>query len=326
MRRSGKSLYPPIDSSAQELKHRLGTFTPDSLLFLAAGLLDHSADLLEEGEGRAAYELLERELSEVYDLATRMRCLSRLGLVVRSHRMYRHCSEEPSTSYAWKPGGYATSLDFLYGGIMPLGTPKSAAMLFEQLTGSTFALSVRLQKTLMRAYIEDVRTRRKRPRILALMPGHLRELEDGPLDLRSVDFSALDEQGTVCAFLSHKYRRQIEINATPLSRIEGSLRGRGGFDLIYAPLLLTITPDERARRLLCELKNQLVVGGRLVVGNVATTADLRGYLALFGRKRLLFRSRSDLKALVDGLKCEVYGDPFNNLNYLILEKGFVPVS
>ncbi|ADP71896.1 hypothetical protein Rvan_2685 [Rhodomicrobium vannielii ATCC 17100] len=322
MQRIGKSPSLTVDTSVQGLKHRLGTFTPDSLLFLAQGILDHSADLLDEGDGRHAFELLERELSEVYDHARRLRCLSRLRLAARSHRIYRHCQDEPFTSYASaKPGGYAVSLDFLNGGLMPLGTPKPAAMIFDHLTASTFALSVRLLKTLTRAYIEDVRTRRARPRILALGAGHLRELEDGPFDLSRVEFTVLEQDEAVCAFLGHKYQKQLTIINASLGEVESSFRDRGSFDLIYAPLMFTLMSDERARRLLGILKNQLAGGGKLIVGNVAATADLRGYLTLFARKGLQFRCRPELKALADGPKFDVYGDPFNNINYLILKNG-----
>ncbi|WP_415187356.1 hypothetical protein [Rhodomicrobium sp.] len=321
MRRTGKNLSLAADPAAQGSKQRLGTFTPDSLLFLAQGILDDSADLLEEGDVPAAYKLLERELSEVFDLAKRLQCLSRLRLVTRSHRMYRHCREDPFTSYASaKSGGYAVSLDFLNGGLLPLGTPKGAARIFDQLTTSTFALSVRLLKTLTRAYIEDVSTRRASPRILALGAGHLRELEDGPLDLSRMEFTALERDAAVCAFLSRKYQSQITIIQPSSDDIEGLFREKGGFDLIYGPLLLTLLSDRRARRLLGVLNNQLANGGKLIVCNVAATADLRGYLALFSRPGLQFRSRPDLKALAEGARSDVFGDPFNNINYLILER------
>jgi len=325
MRRFEKISSTKLGASPDRLKKALSSgFTPDSLLFLARGLLDHAVHLLEEGDAHGAYEVLERELSAVYDIAQRLRCLHRLRIVARTHRISRHCREEPCTSYAFAKsgGGYAVALDFLYGGLAPLGTSKPALMLFNEFTSSNFALSMRLLKTLMRAYIEDIRSRCGKPRILALGSGHLRELEGDPLDLDCVEFTAVEPDAAVCALLRRKYRKRLAVVHAPLGKVENLAADLGRFDLIYTPLLTSTMSDGQARIHLAALKQQLNRGGRLVVGNIATMANVRGYLALHAPRGLHFRSHPELRALINEEKCDVFGDPFSNINYLIVNEGF----
>ncbi len=299
------------------------------LRHLTAALDEAQAQILGgDGERGTAdlVDLLDRVLNEI-PVAAHDAVLK----ACREHTLHQVLLEDPYTARAFhKPRGYAgdaVMLDYLYSGLVPPGTSPVGADVFRATTGCATARSVVARRNLLSCAIDRAAENRRRPNVLAVASGHLREavgsnsLAAGGLG----SFLALDQDAESLSVVERDYG-SLGVRAVRES-VGALLKRRVVFselDLVYAAGLFDYLDDRTARALVEILFSTLLPGGRLLVANFTPRHQARAYMAWFMDWRLICRDEVGLASLTTGIatsdiaETQLFTDAPGNIAYLEL--------
>jgi hypothetical protein len=224
-------------------------------------------------------------------------------------------------------------MDYIYG----LGEAKQAACdatprgrrIFEYMGTRPSARAVRYRRQLIGSLIDRVADGGG-TRVLALAAGHLREVEvsaavrAGRLD----NFVAFDQDEESLAVVARDYAR-LGVRTTPGS-VRQILSGKanpGQFDFVYAAGLFDYLSAPVAAALTNRMFEMTRPGGLMLIPNFLTGVRDRGYMEAFMDWQLIYRNRSDMRALAAALPakavagCQVFDDPDDAITFLLVSKA-----
>jgi SAM-dependent methyltransferase len=263
---------------------------------------------------------------EAWDREIKPACLS--------HPLREMVHQDPYTYRAYaKPRGYAgdaVMIDYIYAGRPPVGTTVLGEKIFSYTTGCSNGQSVRARRDRIAALIDEVAGLQRKPRILSVACGHLREVErctalwDGQVE----EFIALDQDAETLGVVERDYGK---IGVRPIRMTIRELLRNGfrrvGFDLVYATGLYDYLPDPIAERLTKNLFALLAPGGRLLLANFLPDSMGRGYMEAFMDWRLVYRNLHRIGTLALNLPAGavarqiVSQDEWGNIGYLEVRKA-----
>jgi hypothetical protein len=250
--------------------------------------------------------------------------------VCRRHPICATLHEDPLTHRSFQePRGYsgdAVMIDMVYdhaaGGIQR--TPIS-----RYLGDCPAAQAVRHRRSLI-ANIVDKLGGEKKPRILSIAAGHLREAELSTAFQRGQieEWVALDQDDESLNECQRRYRGSIirPIKGTVRQLLSGKL-ALGEFDFVYAAGLFDYLSVHVARALISNMFEMLKPSGMVLVANFAPSLADAGYMEAFMDWRLTYRSEQDMEALLAVLEsnlasnARVFTDPWNAILYATAERS-----
>ena len=255
----------------------------------------------------------------------------------RQHRVMELLHRDPFTFRAFsKPRGYAgdaVMMDYIYGREENWTPPESDEIgrhIFNFTTQAPASEGVRSRRAFIAARIDRLVEEKRRPHILSIASGHLREAElSAAIRRRKTGrIVALDADALSLAEVGESYSRYgVEtINASFRDMI-GNQSRTGEFDFVYSTGLFDYLNQRIARRLVTGMFNMLRPGGILLVANFLPAVRDIGYMETFMGWNLIYRSRSDMMDLTMGIPEEdvkevtVLSEEYRNIVFLQLTKN-----
>jgi SAM-dependent methyltransferase len=256
---------------------------------------------------------------------------------VRPHAVYRELLEDPFVRHsATRPRGYpgdAELLDFIYRSSNIRARVDAASPLGRKLYRFSCETpapeAVRLRSALAAAEIDHAAAHGRRPHILSVACGHLREagivrsLSAGTLGR----YVGVDQDPQSLALVRREYGplgvEAIEFAVRELIR-KGDVLGR--FDFIYVLGLYDYLSDETGGRLLKRLFGMLNPGGKVWVANFTGDPWSVGYMEAVMDWWLIYRSTEQLAAFRSVLPAhavassDVFLEPTGNVAFLEVVK------
>lgn len=255
----------------------------------------------------------------------------------RQHPVCRRLHADPLTYRAYtKLRGYpgdAALLDLIYSAedkeFEPAGLDQSAQSVFHYTRTSPASRAVRLRRRRIADLVDTIAARIRRPRILSIAAGHLREasLAQSCIEQRLGEWVALDQDRESLSVIARDY---AHLGVTPR---HGTVRSvlRGGtnrYDCVYAAGLFDYLPQQTAQRLINAMFALLNPGGELLVTNFVPEIPDVGYMECVMDWHLIYRTPEemlDLAALVPTEQVEqlvLSSESDRNLIFLrIIRKG-----
>ena len=271
-------------------------------------LLDTADARIGDGEVFEAMEALLVGLTSVRRSTSPEAWRALAECQVRRHPVFATIHQAPFTRRAFaKPRGYpgdAITLDYIYGLERPVSVPEVVRHLYAWEFQTPSCRSVRARKALLAEQIDAAGSRTRRPRILSLACGHLREARDAMLllDRGAGAFFAVDQDAESLATVAS------EFGAYGVDAVQGSVRGvlarkvaYTNLDLVYAAGLYDYLADPLAVQLTARLFAMLGSGGRLLVPNFNPSLRDIGYLEAFMDWWLLYRDDDDMNRLLTAI-------------------------
>jgi SAM-dependent methyltransferase len=205
-----------------------------------------------------------------------------------------------------KPFGYAGDFQMMDWTYTQFVGPRGRGRLWDQFYHRQDApLAVRDRKERFGRLLQDMaQSTMTRPlRILNVGSGSGRELLDGAVHARlgpeeldvlcvEIDARAVDYARTL---LGDRWKRSVHFHQGNALRF----RPPGEYDLVWSAGLFDYLDDRLAAFLLRILWRAVAPGGRLVVGNFATSHRTRAWIEWCGGWFLVHRSEEDAKELVN---------------------------
>jgi extracellular factor (EF) 3-hydroxypalmitic acid methyl ester biosynthesis protein len=273
-------------------------------------LLDDTLERLARHDAvGAAMCALAAGLGEIYSGSDRA-SWSDVVAMCKAHPLYAVLGEDPLTHRARaKPPGYAGDAvmhDYIYRGFRHASPSPLGREIFTYTARySRAARSVLERRERVAHRIDATSEQRRRPRILSVGCGHLREaalskaVRTGAIEL----LCALDPDPDSLGVVSRQYGDLpgIELIAASVTDlVKGTLRF-ADFDLIYAANLYDHLPDGVARSLLTVLAAGLNNGGALLIANSLPAPATVGFMEAFMDRSLVWRTENELAALARGI-------------------------
>jgi extracellular factor (EF) 3-hydroxypalmitic acid methyl ester biosynthesis protein len=284
--------------------------------------LDGYHERLQSVTSVAIVDELLRELDTFYDIAAHTGTLAAFRTTCQAHPLHQIALQDPFTARAFnKPRGYAgdaVMLDYIYRQRPQHLTELGAAVHF-MTTREGAAKSIIWRRDRLGAEIAKTIRRTRKARILAVVSGHLRELDVVRATETRRDFKivALDQD---VESLQEAVNSNPDINITPINKsISHLFKAQDGakYDLIYSAGLFDYLATKTASGLLTRLMEMLAPAGRLVVGNYAPENYGRGYMEGMMGWSLIYRSEAELEVLLESNEeRRVYRDEPGNVVYL----------
>ena len=275
----------------------------------ASALLDAALTRIRGGEVFDGMDELVAGLDAVRRSSTAGQWRDVCKAEVRTHELFFLMQQSPFTRRAFaKPRGYpgdAVTIDYIYG-LQPLGPCVSQQVrdLYACEFRSASCRSVRARRTLLAGQIDLAGARSRRPRILSMACGHLREARDATLllDQGAGAFFAVDQDPTSLAVVG------AELELFGVAPVHGSVRGvlagkvaYANLDLVYAAGLYDYLGDPLAIQLTARLFAMLRPGGRLLVPNFNASLRDVSYLEAFMDWWLVYRDDADMTRLMSAI-------------------------
>jgi SAM-dependent methyltransferase len=232
-----------------------------------------------------------------------------------------------------KPRGYAGDadlIDFLYGEAPSKANTALGVAVGDFMREQPSAVSVRQRRRLIAQELDAVAHRVRRPRVLSIACGHLREAQRSAavLEGRVGEYLALDQDRESLALVDR------ELKGLNVRTVEGSVRsilaGKVRFsdlDFVYSAGLFDYLSTRAASKLTSAMFSMLRPGGKLLVGNFGKDVPEAGYMEAFMDWWLIHRDEADLQAWADAIPIEqrastrIYRDEPGNVLYLELVRG-----
>jgi hypothetical protein len=245
----------------------------------------------------------------------------------RQHPIFQLLKQDPYTSRAFdKPRGYpgdAVMLDYAYYQQPPSDASELGKRIFNVVTSSPNALSVRWRREHIAWLIEQMAGQREALSLMSVACGHCRELEllTPSTRARITRFVAFDNDAETLT-----QARQVSPEITTWQCNVKSLPANGehnGFDFIYSIGIYDYLSHAQAATLTTWLMARLNPGGRLLIANFTADNWGRGYMEAFMDWNLVLRSREQMRGFIpQGASPHtcLYFDPYRNVIYLLLSR------
>jgi len=252
----------------------------------------------------------------------------------RLHSLRELLHQDPLTERAFsKPYGYqgdADLLDIIYrqdwAGIYHKPVSLLGRRIFDYTIACKAPSAVRTRRDMLAGTIERVCERVRRPHILSVACGHLREASLAPSVMAGHvgRFVALDQNAAAIATVNR------ELGRLGVRAVQGSIKlVLGGplaeerFDLIYAAGIYDYLEDRFARRLTAKLFNMLKPAGQLLIANFLPDIEDVGYMEIYMDWRLNYRDAAAMEGLTRDIQARIadqriYSDVTNNIAFLEL--------
>jgi extracellular factor (EF) 3-hydroxypalmitic acid methyl ester biosynthesis protein len=254
---------------------------------------------------------------------------------IAPHPIRHRLHEEPFTRRAFeKPRGYpgdAPLLDLVYRDepttefLTPLG-----ARLHAWAGQHSGCRSVRERRTILAALIDRVAGETRRPRILSLACGHLREahVAESVRDGRIGEFFGIDQDAETLALVERELgtSRVTPVRMT-IRRFLGAPTALGTFNLAYAAGLYDYLVPDIAAAVTRAMFAALQPGGTLLVGNFAPELPEIGYMEAIMDWRLIYRTEAEVERFVASIdrdaivESSIARDTGGNVVYLTVRKA-----
>ncbi len=250
----------------------------------------------------------------------------------RSHplrELLHHC---PYSRHGYeRPRGYAGDaelIDYVYAQRATAATPLGQSI-YQFLYQQTGPQSVRERRLILAKEIDTIADRVRKPQVLSIACGHLREAElsCAVRERRVGRFLAVDQDQSSLEEVARQHPGGI---VQPVCHdVRSIVRGRTVYepqDLIYSAGLYDYLSQNVAQRLTHRLFKMLKPGGRLVIANFALSTPDAGYLEAFMDWWLVYRDEEqmrDLAAEIDPAqvgRLNMFRDSVGHVIYLELER------
>ena len=248
----------------------------------------------------------------------------------RQHPISELLKQDPYTRRAFeKPRGYpgdAEMLDYAYYPTTPSDASEVGRRVFEVVTTSPNALSVRWRREHIAKLMVELAEKRPSFDVLSVACGHCRELEllDDTTRSKINRFVALDhdEQTLQRAGIVNQGLKLTtwQCNVKKLPEHDG----QSGFDFIYSIGIYDYLQRYQAEKLTEWLWAKLNPGGELLIANFTPDNWGRGYMEAFMDWNLTLRSREQMRRLIPSSSVHVnsclYFDPYRNVSFMRAQK------
>jgi SAM-dependent methyltransferase len=254
--------------------------------------------------------------------------------VWQEHPLRQLVHQDPFTRRAFvKPRGYAGDaelLDYIYGlRTMPGDTTCLGAAIFSFMLQEPAPRAVRERRDLLAARIDELATRVKQPRILAVACGHLREAQKSVAVREGLvgQFVALDQDRASLAVVKDEQAGN-GVEATHGS-VKSILKGETvfeDFDLVYSTGLYDYLPQPVAIDLSTRLFRMLKPGGQLLIANFLPDVPNVGYMESCMGWPLIYRNDEELAGVTQDIPAmqiasqRTFHDRLENVVFLEVEK------
>jgi len=259
--------------------------------------------------------------------------------ICRQHPILADLHLDPLTQRSFhKPRGYAgdaVMLDMIYGierEQVPAPTTELGKAIFKYTAGlGRSPMAVRYRRSLIATNVDELSNSKqhKKPRVLSIASGHLREAEL----TQAVHSSNLHEWVAVDSDEESLRECSRSYGGSCIQPIKGSVRqilaGKfdlGHFDFIYAAGLFDYLSNSISQALVSKIFEMLKPGGKLMVANFAAGFPDAGYMEAFMDWWLIYRSEQDMEEMFKVLKGDdvtdkrVFTDPLNAIVYATAQK------
>lgn len=304
------------------------------------GLFDSVYETLSDRPDEAA---AHRVLDELFNALRERKLASQpadwLQFVqhAQSHRVMKLLHQDPFTYRAFsKPRGYAgdaVMMDYIYGREERWPAPEADAIgtqIFNFTTQAPASEGVRSRRAYIASRIDRLAEEKRRPHILSIASGHLREanLSAAIRRRKTGRIVALDADPLSLAEVRESYSCYgVETYNASFREMIGSQTRAGEFDFVYSTGLFDYLNQRTARRLVTGMFNMLRPGGVLLVANFLPGVRDIGYMETFMGWNLIYRSRVEMMDLTLGIPEEdvkeatVHSEEFRNIVFLQLTKN-----
>ena len=255
--------------------------------------------------------------------------------VLLVHPLKKKLFEELITSRCfYKPRGYsgdAVLLDMIYKhkSIKLDKMSDRVKKIYKYLSNAPASKAVRYRKKYQAQLIDEAAQFKKKPNILSVACGHLREIEisEAVKSFKVGNFIGIDQDPKALEVVKQdygKYRITL-LNNTVIDIIKGKCNLKN-LDLIYAGGLYDYLSDKVAQKLTHYLFKALAKGGKLLIANFATNIKDIGYMESYMGWYLTYRNRSDMLKLLQNIpskeigKIEIFTEPNQNIIFLEVHK------
>jgi extracellular factor (EF) 3-hydroxypalmitic acid methyl ester biosynthesis protein len=250
------------------------------------------------------------------------------------HPIREQAHQDPLTRHAFeKPRGYAgdaSLLDYIYGlRSLPADTTCLGAAIYGFAFQAPAIQAIRTRRDILAARIDKLAAKTKKPRVLAIACGHLREAQRASAvrEGRISEFVALDQDPTSLALVE---REQAAHGVTPVhGSVKSIFKGETvfeDFDLVYSTGLYDYLPQPVAIDFTAKLFGMLKPGGHLMLANILHDVPEAAYMESFMGWPLIYRSEAELADVTRGIPAtqiaaqQTYCDPYNTVVFLEVEK------
>src|SRR5262245_40830746 len=299
-------------------------------------LFEGARQIMTLGEPRIALDGLRTALNQL------RRSMGQNERIAFAHDARRHSlasvlDEDPMTRRAFeKPRGYAgdaVMMDFIYGLYGYDDASRRASWIgreiFEWVRRQPASESVRLRRQHVAGLIDDLAATR-RPEVLAIAAGHLREVElsTAVASRQTGRFIALDADADSLEEIATRYGHLgVEtVKASVRDLIARKCR-LGSFDFVYASGLFDYLSDSTAAALTARMFELTKPGGRLLIPNFTPRCPDAGYMEAFMAWHLIYRDEFDMTKLVEAIppqqiaSYDIYNDRTGSIVYLLVHKA-----
>jgi extracellular factor (EF) 3-hydroxypalmitic acid methyl ester biosynthesis protein len=302
------------------------------------------------------YDSVQKTLLELTDERAAHRALDELFVALRERKLHsepadwlefiqysrRHplmalLHKDPFTYRAYsKPRSYAgdaVMMDYIYGREEDWQPPDADAIgrqVFNFTTQAPASEGVRSRRAYIAAKIDRLAEEKRRPHILSIASGHLREvnLSAAVRRRKTGRIVALDADPLSLAEVKKCYGAYgVETVNASFREMLGGQNRTGDFDFVYSTGLFDYLNQKSARRLVTGMFNMLRPGGMLLVANFLPGVRDIGYMETFMGWNLIYRSRSEMMDLTMGIPEEeikevtVLSEEYRNIVFLQLTKN-----
>lgn len=305
------------------------------MLIRLNNLLNETLNRFRNQIDRTAMHLLVKGLDSIWHDAD---ALSREQIqhACLEHPICELLHEDPLTWRAYaKPRGYAGDavlLDLLYFCDRHCNCERMSVRnrkLLQTHDTAPAAISLRSRLNYL-AKLIDRAAERRRPRILSVACGHLREVERSRAiaERRIQEIVALDQDADS---LDEVHRCYGHLGVCPhVMSVRALLTGRhdlGTFDVIYAAGLYDYLAAPIASRLTERLFDLLNPGGNLLIANFLPSTLEIGYMETFMDWHLIYRWPEEINALTNGIDPtriadrHSFSEPTGTIGFLTLTRN-----
>ncbi|MGU3408076.1 methyltransferase type 12 [Methylobacterium brachiatum] len=321
-------------NGANELKEQGAGVDGVSLRLQSA--LDGIVVDLKGGKVEPAIRKLFDELSIAINSVDGDRWSNELIAIVRNHEIFNLMMECPFTSHSYnRPRGYpgdAALLDIIYEHPSSRESLKASSDIGLEMLASIAKVdackAVRFRRELIASKIDAAAKNRSDLRVLSLACGHLREFEYSAAirNDKVVAYTALD-QDPISLDVVRSYGGCVSPQKVSVKDV---LIGRNSLtehDIVYSAGLYDYLDEATAKQLTKKLFDLVSPGGQLMVANFVKGIREQGYMEVFMRWDLIYRSSSEIRDLSAHIPTEqissidYFEDETKTVGYLVVNRN-----